>query len=366
MKKSIFLIGVLFVLTNACVEQADFKASNADSQLVVEGLITDEPGPYFVKLTRSRKPLDFSATVSVSAIRVILSDDAGNSEALQETSLGNYQTSPTGMRGMVGRSYSLRIETRDGKVYESIPDKLTKSGSIDKVYTQFVIEPQTTGPPKSRFNIFIDASVSSANESFFRWKLNAFYKVVTFPEQRTVQAGEGSISAPRPCSGYIFSAGQLSQVGPCSCCSCWPKIVDTSPIISASQIPTNGRFIGIDVGSVPVEYWTFFEKTMVEVKQLSISSLASRYWKTIVDQKEGSTSLFQPSIGKAVSNVIHKNGSDEVQGIFYAAGVNVERVFLTKDNLPQGTVLPAAPPQINESCILAFTDSSNQVPIGWQ
>jgi hypothetical protein len=366
MKKGIFLISVLFALTNACVEQANFKAANADSQLVVEGLITDEPGPYFVKLTRSRKPLDFSGTISVSAIRVTILDDAGNAEILQEVSAGNYQTSPTGIRGVVGRSYSVKIETRDGKVYESVPDKLTKSGLIDKIYTQFVTVPQTTGPPKSQFLIFLDASVPPANETFLRWKLNAYYKVVTFPEQRVVQAGEGTIPSPRPCSGYIYSAGQLNQIGTCSCCTCWPKLVDTSPVISASQIPTGGRYLGINIGSVPVEYWTFFDKTMIEVKQLNISELASRYWKTIVDQQEGSTSLFQPSIGKAVSNVIHKNGNDEVQGIFYAAGVEVKRIFLSKDNLPQGTELPKAPPSINESCILAFTNSSNQEPIGWQ
>jgi hypothetical protein len=366
MKKNIFSFIFLFALTNACVERVEFKSPNADTQLVVEGLVTDEPGPYFVKLTRSRKPLDFSGTISVSAIRVTIFDDLGNFEILQEVSQGNYQTSASGIRGVVGRSYFVKIETRDGKVYESIPDRLTNSGSIDKVYTEFITEPQTTGPPKSKFNIFLDATAPSKSETFFRWKLNAFYRVVTFPEQRTVQAGEGRIPAPRPCSGYVFSAGELNQIGSCSCCDCWPKLVDTSPIISASQIAADGRYVGVDVGSVPVDYWTFFEKTMVEVKQLSISAAASRFWKTVVDQKDGSTSLFQPSIGKAVSNVLHKNGNDEVQGVFYAAGVNVKRIFLTKDNLPQGVNLPDAPPPIPESCILAFSNSSNQAPIGWQ
>lgn len=364
MKKNILLIA-LFAFSNACVEFADFKGIGTDSQLVVEGLITDEPGPYFVKLSRARKPLNFSPTVPVSAIRVTLSDDLGNFEILTEEYPGFYQTSPTGLQGKLGRSYSIKIETRDGKVYESIPEKITSNGSIDNIKTEFTTEPQQTGPAKSRFKVFIDATGGA--DSFFRWKFNAFFKVMTFPEQRTVTAGEGSIPAPRPCSGYIYASGQLNQIGPCSCCTCWPKIVDTTPILSVSQVPSSANtYLGIEVGSVPVEYWNFFDKTMVEVKQLSISAAAGNYWKTIEDQKEGGTSLFQPAIGKAVSNILHKNGSDEVQGLFYAAGVTSKRIFLDKNSLPTGTIMPEAPPPINESCILAFNNSTNLQPTGWR
>ncbi|MFN7330486.1 MAG: DUF4249 domain-containing protein, partial [Bacteroidota bacterium] len=83
MKKILFLLGII-VLSDSCVERADFSAKEALAQLVVEGLITDESGPYTVKLSRARKPLDFSATVTVSALRVTISDDAGNSEVLTE------------------------------------------------------------------------------------------------------------------------------------------------------------------------------------------------------------------------------------------------------------------------------------------
>ncbi|MFM7857103.1 MAG: hypothetical protein ACKO96_35575, partial [Flammeovirgaceae bacterium] len=63
-------------------------------------------------------------------------------------------------------------------------------------------------------------------------------------------------------------------------------------MISVSQVPANGKYQGINVGNVPFDYWTFFDKTMVEVKQLNISLAASNFWKTVEDQKEGGTSLF--------------------------------------------------------------------------
>ncbi len=364
MKGLTIFISVL-IFANACVERADFDPKKSDAQLVVEGLITDEPGPYTVKLTRSRKPLDFSGTIPVSAIRVTISDDNGTSEVLTEVLPGTYQTSANGIRGIVGRSYTLKVETRDGKIYESIPDKLSKNGNIDKLYTTFVSNRQDNGTLKYSFSAYVDATAPSG-DTYFRWKFNAYYRVLTFPEQRTVQAGEGTIPAPRPCSGYIFSGGQLLQVGPCTCCSCWPKFVDTSPLISTSQVPANGKYIGINVGSIPLDYWAFFDKTMVEVKQLTISQTASNFWKTVEDQKKGGTSLFQPAIGQAISNVFHKNGNDQVLGLFYAAGVSVKQIFIDKSNIPQDVPNPVAPPPINESCILSFTNSSNEPPVGWR
>lgn len=365
MKKGILLISVLFALTNACVEQANFKAANADSQLVVEGLITDEPGPYTVKLSRSRKPLDFSATIPVSAIRVTISDDAGTSEVLTEVFAGTYQTAPTGIRGVVGRSYILKVETRDGKIYESIPEKITTGGSIDRIYTSLDADTQTNGTQKYHFKAFIDVTAPS-NDSYYIWKYNAYYRVVTFPEQRVVQAGEGSIPSPRACSGYIYNGSTLDKIGACTCCICWPKLVNTSPLLSTSQIPTNGKYLSIEVGSVPIDYWMFYDKTMIEVKQLNISAIANKFWKTVKDQKDGGTSLFQPAIGQASSNVLHKNGNDQVQGLFYAAAVSVKRIFIDKSLIPSSVPIPDAPPPIGESCILSFINSSAQQPIGWQ
>jgi hypothetical protein len=363
MKGLIIFISVL-TFANSCVERADFDPKKSDAQLVVEGLITDEPGPYTVKLTRSRKPLDFSATVPVSAIRVTISDDAGTSEILSEVEGGIYQTSPTGIKGVVGRSYSVKIETRDGKIYESIPEKLTNQGSIDELYTKFVADDQTNGTQKWRFKVFMDAGIASG-EIYYRWRFNAYFRVETKPELRRVQAGEGTVASPRACSGFIFN-GELERVGPCTCCECWPKLVDTRPLLSISQIPSTGKYRGIEVGSVPVDYWMFFDKTMVEVQQLTISNNAARFWKTIQDQKDGSASLFQPAVGQALSNIIHKNGGDQVLGLFYAAGIVKRTIFINRSDIPSSVTIPDAPPPITESCIFAFPNSNNQPPLGWK
>ena len=358
----------VIIIGDSCVDRIDFNSPDAASQLVVEGLITDEPGPYFVKLTRTRKTLDFSATKTVSAIKVVIFDNVGNSEVLTETYPGFFSTKANGIRGIIGREYYVRIETRDGKIYESTPEKIMPAGSIDNLYSTFEEFQPLTGGPRYQFKIFMDTQGDPQGENLFRWKFNAAYRVVTNPELNTENAGQGRIPAPRSCSGFIFTKKDgLQQIGPCNCCTCWANIVDTKPIVSSNLVVSDGKFKGIEMGTVPVEYWTFFDKVLVEVTQLSISKIATDYWKTIRNQKDGSASLFQPSIGKAVSNVYQINGPEEVHGLFYAAGVTKKTLFLEVKDIPLGpSILPPPPPIIPESCLTVFPLATSQMPAGWR
>lgn len=363
---------IITLVIDSCVSRFDFDSSTSATQLVVEGFITDEPGPYYVKLTRSRQVLDFTPTKSVSALKVIILDDGGNSETLTESSPGFFQTNPSGIRGTMGRSYHVRIETRDGKIYESLPEKITPAGLINKIYKTFEEVESETGPPKYQFKIFMDSDGNPTGENSLQWKFDAIYRVITKPELRSESFGQGSIPSPRSCSGYVYTTpnrlgGELVQVDTCSCCTCWAKIVNSLPKISTNQVISSGSYKGIEMGVVPIEYWPFFDKVLVEVRQLSISPLVLAYWKTVADQKEGGTSLFQPAIGKAHSNIQHLNGSDEVQGLFYAAGVNKKTFFIDANDVPFGSsIIPAAPAPIAESCLLAFPGSTNTRPEGWK
>lgn len=53
MKRIAYFIISLFFLTG-CIEDYDLKLPDAESRLVVEGLITNQPGPYYIHLTKSK------------------------------------------------------------------------------------------------------------------------------------------------------------------------------------------------------------------------------------------------------------------------------------------------------------------------
>jgi hypothetical protein len=90
LKYSVFLFGMLSVI--ACTERLDLTTP-LDSRLVVEGLITNEPGPYYIRLMLSKNKLSFnymtdtayhqtSGFKSIIDALVIVSDNSGLSDTL--------------------------------------------------------------------------------------------------------------------------------------------------------------------------------------------------------------------------------------------------------------------------------------------
>jgi hypothetical protein len=106
---------------------------------VIEGEITDAPGPYKVTLTWA-KPFAARYSNSLDYIRnavVYIYDDAGNKEQLFEKSYtGVYFTKANGIRGTIGRTYHLSIKLGNGFLYSSIPTKLEEPKLIDSIYAE--------------------------------------------------------------------------------------------------------------------------------------------------------------------------------------------------------------------------------------
>jgi hypothetical protein len=391
MKKQLILFFIIMITgVDSCIDRFEVNSLEAISQLVVDGQITDAPGPYTVKLTRTKKPGDFSLPTPVSA-RVTIFDNVGNSEVLTQINPGEYQTDPNNLRGVVGREYFVQIEIGD-KTYESVPEKINPSGTIDSVYHQFEKYVPESGIPQYRFRIFMDSHGTQGSDNFLLRKVTGTYEVITRPELYFEKIGTAKVARPRPCSGFVLElkTGKPIKVGPCTCCQCWVSLVPTKPNLSDNSIVANGQFNKVDLGFIPVEFWPFWQKTLVIAEQISLTKTARDYWKTVQDQKEGAASLFQPSVGKARSNVFLKNGAEEVQGIFYASGVAKKIIFLSVLDIPLGPGIipppPALPPRyfgrdpdtnaplpeeyptfvIQESCLFAFKHSTTQQPLDWK
>ncbi len=111
--KNIFFIFVLFSLAS-CEKEITIDLKEAGTRLVIEGNISNEQGAQTIKMS---KTVGFSAPnqyPAVTTASVTVSDGAGWSENLLQTSPGIYQTLP--MTGQVGKTYKLTI-VYEGKTY---------------------------------------------------------------------------------------------------------------------------------------------------------------------------------------------------------------------------------------------------------
>jgi hypothetical protein len=101
---SIILIALLFT---SCEKTVDLKYKGNQSKIIIEGNITNEPGPYFVKVTKS---VSLSATGNYPTVDnavVTISDNAGSSETLNPQGNGMYRTNT--LIGLPGRTYTLTV-----------------------------------------------------------------------------------------------------------------------------------------------------------------------------------------------------------------------------------------------------------------
>lgn len=359
------LIGFLFL--EACVDPATIDVPTFQYQLVVDGFISTEPGPYTVKIYRSRPiaSADLDRLVPERDAVVSIKDDLGNAELLTETEDGIYVTSTGGMQGVIGRSYHVEIVTASGKQYHSTPELISPTGEVTEISYQFedygikgLLE------EGDGFRIFANATGVAGINDLVRLKMVATYQVLTFPEKRTTRDANGTIIPdPFPCSGYVYESNWLMKVDECTCCNCWVSVYDQVPVIANEQFTNNELFVGKEVGFVEASRRTMYDKIHVEVQQLSLTPETYQFWKLVRAQKLGASNIFQPPSGKLVGNIEAINSDEEVIGIFWAAAVHKRSIFLDRYDLP---FAPLPIDEIIAPCNDYFTNSSNSKPDFWQ
>ena len=334
------VFGLLLLIIDSCIEQIHIEAPDVSFQLAVDAGITDEPGPYTVNIFKaSNLDADLDRRIPVSLAKVSISDDAGNVEVLKESSLGVYQTNAVGIQGVVGRTYILKIITKDGKSYESLPEKLNPTAAIEELYYEFEygnkIRPDGTVVSDDRFNVYMNANSLPEGENLYRWKWTGTYETESFPYLKTKNVEGGPVPDPFPCSGFEVRNAKLFQAKPCECCTCWITMFQSTPKVSDDQFIKGNKFNNVKIAVIPVTRRTFYyERFHVNVKQMSLSRSAFNFWRVVQAQKEGAASLFQPPSGKVRGNIFSIDRNEEVQGIFYASSVKEKSIFIEKRDVP--------------------------------
>lgn len=109
--KSIISILFIALLFTGCEKTVDLDYKGNQSKIIIEGNITNETGPNFVKITKSISLSDTGSYPTIDDAIVTISDDAGNSEMLSPQGNGIYRT--TTLNGVEGRKYILTVEAEN-------------------------------------------------------------------------------------------------------------------------------------------------------------------------------------------------------------------------------------------------------------
>ena len=107
---SIILIGIFLL---GCEKEIQLALDPNQSLLVIDGSITDEAGPYSIKLSKSKGISAPSNFLAVTNALVIVKDNLGQIDTLKHEKQGEYKTNK--IKGIYGNTYYLEVQVGDKK-----------------------------------------------------------------------------------------------------------------------------------------------------------------------------------------------------------------------------------------------------------
>lgn len=194
MKHLILLVGLLLTLTS-CTKVIELDLNDAPKQVVIEGVVTDQPGPYTVRVAQSAGFYDNGIGDVVTNATVTLGDGISAPETLTYVGNGNYQTRT--LLGVPGRTYTLNVTV--GTQRFSATSTLPQPVLLDKVST----EDLPIGGSKAVFAHFTDPV---GQKNYYRWLLT-----VNNRKQNDVFVIDDRLMDGRTTRQALRSAGPTSQ-----------------------------------------------------------------------------------------------------------------------------------------------------------
>lgn len=310
---------LVLVLLQYCREPFDVEVPAGTSLLVVNAMITDDPGPYMVKLSRSSVLGSFDFPVETGAV-VTIESASGEIETLDEALEGYYFTSENGIRGAVGEQYRLSIQTRNEKIVQSDWKLLKQSPPIDSVHSTFR-QQATTNSFVMGIQTFVDTHDPTNSTEFYRyewietWKytvaLAAEFEYLGNDTRRNIERKWACwIDKPSTSINIASSSQNVSD------------IISSQPILYVTTETPRLRFL-----------------YSLLVKQYALDQEEFLFWKGLKETVNESGTLFdkQP---QSITGNMHRIGSDEpVLGYFSASTVSTQRIFLDRSDLPENTLV---------------------------
>ncbi|GAB3643122.1 DUF4249 domain-containing protein [Spirosoma arcticum] len=344
------LVGSLTVgwLLLSCVDPFDRTLRGTVNVVVVDGMITNLAEPQIIRLNRSRADslTGRFGTLPITKAIVEVVVDSGQVVACHETVDGSYQL-PSDFKGQVGHAYQLRFTLSDGTRYLSSQQVIAAVPPISQISAQF--NPTSLSPPLLQLyaaghDVFIDTQDPVDEHNYYRWEwklwekqnwcrtcVNGVYAVnnVTIPYNGYYVSGDQPYEDcfKPPYSPATQALPDFTFDYPCRT-QCW-EILFSRDINVFDDLYTNGGLIANQsVGHIP-----FYQESpcLVEIRQLSLSKDAYRYFKLFQNQTQNTGGLADTPPTALAGNVHNQaNRQEIVVGYFTASAVATKRIFLDR------------------------------------
>jgi len=309
---------LLLSILSSCVKEYWPKLDEgSDNLLVVDAKITNEEGPYTVRLSRS-SPVQSPEFIPVTKALVVIFDANGQQEVLSEIEAGFYQTDPLGIRGVIGHSYKISITTNSGETYESefevLPEPVGLK-SIDYKQENQVVG-NTSDIEEPGYQFYLTTDMGSAKDNFYFWEMeetyeyHSAYKVLFYYDGEFVTPDES------------HPLGLKRTINPDTLFACWKTGNLMERYTYSTQFLSSPIIENYPIHFIPFSDERLQKEYSVLVKQLTVSRGSYSFYKALEEQNanQGGIITSQPyQVRGNVKNII--DPEEGVLGYFTVAGV---------------------------------------------
>ncbi len=321
------LIIALVLIMPSCIKEywPDLKGAS-DNLLVVDGKITNEPGPYTVKLSRS-SPIQNPGFIPVENATVTIIDAVGVQEVLHESSNGIYQTTVNGIHGIIGHKYKLIITTQQNETYESDFEELLAPvgvASIDyKEETQIVDNGSDIGQKGYQFYLTTDMAPDKKN--YYYWELEETFE---YHSAYQILFYFNGIFVP---PDEAHPLGLQRTLNPDTLFACWKTGNLKERFTYSTQYLSVPLVEDLPLHFVPFSDERVQKKYCVLAKQYTVSEGVYTFLKALEEQNSNQNGLITTQPYQVRGNVRNTNDPEEpVLGYFVAAAeADGPRVFVS-------------------------------------
>jgi hypothetical protein len=305
----IYGLGVLLAVLS-CVTEYQPGTVSIPPSLIIEGQITDQAGPYTVRLTRTADYSYKSLNLLETGATVTIEDNQGNRETLTEQAPGGvYQTRANGIQGVAGRSYKVTVVTKAGKRYESDAEVLRAAPPIQKLYYEYSVDGESVVNAKNQgWNVYLDTKDPETTGDYYKWDWQHYEPIDICFKQET---REGTL------------------VGLDCCSPCWDIVRCYSCISVNSDVNINGQAISRQfIMRAPFKSTSRY---YLEVQQQAISKGAYTFWKSVRQLTTNTGGLFDAAPAIVQGNVhCVSDPATMAFGYFGAAGVSEQYIYVDR------------------------------------
>ena len=322
-KLHIVLFSILLFTLNC--KNEFFITNEYNPILIVDGKITNEPGPYTIKLTLSR-PVEEYGEIPYQKCIVTIYENSGKSEELEEIEPGIYSTMEDGIQSKIGNKYSISIISPEGKEYISDSQELLEPIEIQSFYSELIFLENLNfipnGLPGHQF--YVDTKEVSNTDNYFLWQMIESYQYIADFELYSIFDGFVTLYA---------NLNELPQYD--NLYRCW-KTQNVHYIYTGETNTLNtNKITKKSLHFVGTNTRRLMERYSVLLNQYTIEEDAYFYWRDIEKQISEKNILAATQPYNISGNVINVNDPDEtVYGFFTVASINQKRIFVDKPRAP--------------------------------